>query len=178
MISNNETAVVYRYLWIVVAVCLACLFTSLGDSRFWDQDEGFFASAAAAMYASADWIVPSFNGEMFGHKPPWMYWMMMVGYSLFDVFVDDGGVKLDRDKKSIAYSLTYRDDSRTLQSAEVDAAHSKVLEALQAALPAKLRLNNNAVAKPSMNCPPTEHTAYTNVCQTELTQRSSDQALM
>ncbi len=64
---------------------------------------------------------------------------LLVGYSLFDVFVDDGGVKLDRDKKSIAYSLTYRDDSRTLQSAEVDAAHSKVLEALQAALPAKLR---------------------------------------
>ena len=58
---------------------------------------------------------------------------------VFDVYADDDGVKLDRDKKSIAYSLTYRDESRTLESAEVDAAHAKVLESLQQALPAKLR---------------------------------------
>ena len=83
--TPETTATVSRFRWIVIAVCLICLFTSLGASRFWDQDEGFFASTAASMYAQADWIVPSFNGEMFGHKPPWMYWMMMVGYSLFGI---------------------------------------------------------------------------------------------
>lgn len=82
---QNSDHTVTRYQWIVIAVCLACLFTSLGASRFWDQDEGFFAGTAASMYAQSDWIVPSFNGEMFGHKPPWMYWMMMTGYSLFGV---------------------------------------------------------------------------------------------
>jgi len=81
----NSDHIVTRYQWIVLAVCLVCLFTSLGASRFWDQDEGFFASTAASMYAQSDWIVPSFNGEVFGHKPPWMYWMMMTGYSLFGV---------------------------------------------------------------------------------------------
>ncbi|MDG2014129.1 MAG: glycosyltransferase family 39 protein, partial [Pirellulaceae bacterium] len=83
--TPETTATVSRFRWIVIAVCLICLFSSLGASRFWDQDEGFFASTAASMYAQSDWVVPSFNGEMFGHKPPWMYWMMMVGYRLFGV---------------------------------------------------------------------------------------------
>jgi len=64
---------------------------------------------------------------------------LLVDFSLFDVFVDDGGVKLSADKKSIAYSLTYRDKSKTLESAEVDAAHGKILEDLQKELPVKLR---------------------------------------
>lgn len=73
------------YLWVVVAVAAAVFCPSLGATRLWDEDEGFFASAAAEMYARGDCIVPYFNGEMFGHKPPWMYWMMMLGYGLFGV---------------------------------------------------------------------------------------------
>ena len=61
------------------------LFSCLGSTHLWDEDEGYFASAAAEMYARGDWIVPYFNGEMFGHKPPWMYWMMMSGFSMFGV---------------------------------------------------------------------------------------------
>jgi len=64
---------------------------------------------------------------------------LLVEFSLFDVFVDDAGVKLSADKKSIAYSLTYRDKLRTLESAEVDAAHGKILESLQEELPVNLR---------------------------------------
>ena len=64
---------------------------------------------------------------------------LLAGFSLFDVFVDEAGVKLSADKKSIAYSLTYRDRLRTLESVEVDAAHGKILESLQKELPVKLR---------------------------------------
>ena len=42
-------------------------------------------------------------------------------------------------RKSIAYSLTYRDESRTLQSNEIDDAHGRVLEALKQALPVEIR---------------------------------------
>ncbi len=73
------------YFWIVLALGIAVFCPGLGATRLWDEDEGFFASAAAEMYARGDWIVPYFNGEMFGHKPPWMYWMMMLGYGLFGV---------------------------------------------------------------------------------------------
>ncbi|HUG70932.1 MAG TPA: glycosyltransferase family 39 protein [Pirellulaceae bacterium] len=73
------------YLWLVTAVCVVVFCPSLDATRLWDDDEGFFASAAAEMYARGDWIVPYFNGEMFAHKPPWMYWMMMLGFKLFGV---------------------------------------------------------------------------------------------
>ena len=59
------------------------MLTGLKATSLWDQDEGFFASTAAEMHANGDWVVPSFNGSMFGHKPPWMYWMMMIGFQMF-----------------------------------------------------------------------------------------------
>lgn len=74
-----------RYPLIILVASVVVLFTGLGATRFWDHDEGYFAGAAAEMYARGDWVVPYFNDEMFGHKPPWMYWMMMAGYSLFGV---------------------------------------------------------------------------------------------
>ena len=104
-----------RYRVILIAVCLVCFFASLGASRFWDQDEGFFASTAAEMYARGDWVVPWFNGEMFGHKPPWMYWMMMLGYSLFGV--GETGARFFSAVFGLATALlTYRFGSRLFNS--------------------------------------------------------------
>ncbi len=74
-----------RNLFCLLLVCSLVLFLRLNSTRFWDQDEGFFAGAAAEMHAQDEWIVPMFNDEMFGHKPPWMYWMMMCGFELFGV---------------------------------------------------------------------------------------------
>ena len=82
--------------------------------------------------------VPSIDLERFFRKVQ-RNQKLLVGFTLFDVFTDDSGVKLSADKKSIAYSLTYRDKLRTLESAEVDAAHGKILEQLQEELPVKLR---------------------------------------
>ena len=73
------------YLWLVLAMGLVVFLPGLDATRLWDEDEGFFASAAAEMYARGDWVVPYFNGQMFGHKPAWMYWMMMAGFGLFGV---------------------------------------------------------------------------------------------
>ncbi len=73
------------YLWLILAMGLIVFLPGLDATRLWDEDEGFFASAAAEMYARGDWVVPYFNGQMFGHKPVWMYWMMMAGFGLFGV---------------------------------------------------------------------------------------------
>ena len=51
---------------------------------------------------------------------------------LFDVFTDDTGEKIAAGKKSLAYSLTYRAEDRTLRSDEVSAAHARLKTALQA----------------------------------------------
>jgi 4-amino-4-deoxy-L-arabinose transferase-like glycosyltransferase len=62
---------------------VAVLFWNLGNSRFWDQDEGYYASVAAEMFSRGDWVVPTFNQELFAHKPPMMYWGMLAGFEVF-----------------------------------------------------------------------------------------------
>ncbi|MGH8100558.1 MAG: hypothetical protein ACREIW_04625, partial [Chthoniobacterales bacterium] len=55
---------------------------------------------------------------------------------LFDLFA---GSEIGRARKSLAYSLTYRDRNRTLTNEEVTAAHAKIRERLQRELGAELR---------------------------------------
>ncbi len=64
---------------------------------------------------------------------------LLSGAVLFDVFRDPSGAKLAVERKSLAYSLTYRDPQRTLAAAEVDAAHARVVADLLKAFPVKLR---------------------------------------
>lgn len=64
---------------------------------------------------------------------------LLESFFLFDVFADPSGEKLAADKKSLAYSVTYRHQTRTLEQAEVEQAHKKVLEALKKALPVVFR---------------------------------------
>lgn len=59
--------------------------------------------------------------------------------NLFDVFSDPTGEKLDVSKKSLAYSLTYRSSTKTLEAKTVDKAHAKVLKALQDKLGVAIR---------------------------------------
>jgi len=55
---------------------------------------------------------------------------------LFDVFRGKG---VPPGQKSVAYAITYRAADKTLTDVEVNAAHAKLLEALQTRLPADLR---------------------------------------
>jgi len=55
---------------------------------------------------------------------------------LFDLFT---GAELGEGRKSLAYTLTYRDRGRTLTSEEVSAAHAKIRERLRSDLGAELR---------------------------------------
>jgi phenylalanyl-tRNA synthetase beta chain len=64
---------------------------------------------------------------------------LLAEVSLFDVFSDPDGVKLPKDRKSLAYSLTYRDPARTLESKEVDEAHGRVVSSLTSKLPVSVR---------------------------------------
>ncbi|MBX3441312.1 MAG: glycosyltransferase family 39 protein [Planctomyces sp.] len=68
---------------LIVAAAAAMSLSALGQTRLWDEDEAFFAAAAAEMHRRGDWVVPTFNDELFAHKPPFMYWMMRVGFALF-----------------------------------------------------------------------------------------------
>ncbi|HUT10543.1 MAG TPA: glycosyltransferase family 39 protein [Thermoguttaceae bacterium] len=71
-------------LWIVAAAAVI-FFTNLGSTALWDEDEPLYASCAREMLQCGDWVVPTFNGELFPEKPPLVYWLMMAGYKLFGV---------------------------------------------------------------------------------------------
>ncbi|MFT5465065.1 MAG: phenylalanyl-tRNA synthetase beta chain [Verrucomicrobiales bacterium] len=64
---------------------------------------------------------------------------LLESFALFDVFADPSGEKLAADRKSLAYSLTYRDLGGTLESATVDAAHAEILDGLKKTLPVQFR---------------------------------------
>ena len=57
---------------------------------------------------------------------------LLANVELFDVFTDPSGAKIPADKKSLAYSLTYRSLERTLTADEVNGAHAKLKEKVKA----------------------------------------------
>lgn len=64
---------------------------------------------------------------------------LLAAAEVFDVYSDPTGQKLSNDKKSVAWSLTYRASDRTLEMKEVDEIHQRVLKALVGTLPASIR---------------------------------------
>lgn len=71
-----------KHVLTILLVSSAVMLTGLGTSRLWDRDEPRNAGCARDMWERADWIVPTFNGELRAHKPVLLYWCMMAAYSL------------------------------------------------------------------------------------------------
>jgi phenylalanyl-tRNA synthetase beta chain len=78
-----------------------------------------------AMLAPLDLTHETITSSLASAKEP-----LLVGAELFDVFIDPSGAKIPTDKKSLAYSLTYRSPERTLTADEVNAAHAKLKQRL------------------------------------------------
>ena len=58
---------------------------------------------------------------------------------LFDLFMENDAKELSQARKSLAYSLTYRDKNRTLTNEEVSVAHARIRERLRSDIGAELR---------------------------------------
>ncbi|HJT82646.1 MAG TPA: phenylalanine--tRNA ligase subunit beta [Chthoniobacterales bacterium] len=72
--------------------------------------------------------------EIIGETEP-----LLESVKLFDVFSGKDAQHIGSERKSLAYTLTYRDKSRTLTTDEVNAAHGRIRERLQSKLGAELR---------------------------------------
>jgi phenylalanyl-tRNA synthetase, beta subunit, non-spirochete bacterial len=59
---------------------------------------------------------------------------LLAGMQVFDVFADDTGAKLPADRKSLAFSLTFRSPERTLTAEEVTAACDRLKAGLRSQL--------------------------------------------
>ena len=64
---------------------------------------------------------------------------ILESYELFDYYHDESGEKLNSERKSLSYSLTYRNNERPLKSEEVDKEHQEVLKKLKTNLDVNFR---------------------------------------
>lgn len=48
-------------------------------------DETRYVSVAWEMWLRGDWLVPFKNGEVYAHKPPLLFWLYQLGWSVFGV---------------------------------------------------------------------------------------------
>lgn len=53
--------------------------------RLLDPDEGRYAQIPREMLAKGDWVVPHLQGQPYLDKPPLLYWLVMLSYSIFGV---------------------------------------------------------------------------------------------
>lgn len=67
---------------ILLVLPAALLYPSLGFHLF-EPDEGRYAQIPREMLARGDWVVPHLQGEPYLDKPPLLYWLVMVSYSIF-----------------------------------------------------------------------------------------------
>ncbi|MBK1833449.1 phenylalanine--tRNA ligase subunit beta [Roseibacillus ishigakijimensis] len=64
---------------------------------------------------------------------------LLVSARCVSLFSDPSGEKIAADKKSVAYSLLYRSENKTLKAKEVDEAHQALLAHLEKSLPVAFR---------------------------------------
>jgi len=76
----------YVPLWLVWAAAFSFVLIGLGSSGILDNNEGLYAEIPREMLASHDWriwVIPHLNGLPYMEKPPLLYWLTALSFSLF-----------------------------------------------------------------------------------------------
>ncbi len=63
--------------------CACILFFNLWGRSLENRDYLRYAEVAREMIRSGDWVVPRFNGEIFIHKPPLLFWLIALPSNLY-----------------------------------------------------------------------------------------------
>ncbi len=75
----KKTSIFLILLWLVL-----CGWTWLSRPLM-PVDETRYVAAAWEMHLSKDYLVPHLNGETYSHKPPMMFWLINLGWTIFGV---------------------------------------------------------------------------------------------
>jgi 4-amino-4-deoxy-L-arabinose transferase-like glycosyltransferase len=62
-----------------------CLSWGLGNYGLYEPHEGHFAGVGREMLLRGDWITPHLNGSPYLNKPPLLYWLVALSYSVFGI---------------------------------------------------------------------------------------------
>jgi 4-amino-4-deoxy-L-arabinose transferase-like glycosyltransferase len=69
---------------ILICVGFTVLYLLIaGSSTLWDRDEPRYARVTVEMVESGNYLVPTFNGEVWFDKPILLYWLMSIPVRLF-----------------------------------------------------------------------------------------------
>ena len=71
-----------RALLLLLSLGVVMCFWQLGSNGLVDETPPLFAAAGRAMARTGDWLTPRVNGLPRYDKPPLVYWVMGLGYSL------------------------------------------------------------------------------------------------
>ena len=72
-------------LWLVWSMALLFVFAGLGSHALLDNNEGLYAEIPREMLAAHDWrhwIIPHLNGLPYMEKPPLLFWLTALSFSL------------------------------------------------------------------------------------------------
>src|SRR5262249_57664622 len=70
---------------LLVIIVPAVLLYPRMDFHLLEPDEGRYAQIPREMLARGDWVVPHLQGQPYLDKPPLLYWLVMLSYSVFGV---------------------------------------------------------------------------------------------
>ncbi len=73
------------YAWIALIVASLCVLLPNLSYPLIEPDETRYAEIALGMHASRDWVNPMLDGQPYLDKPPLMYWLTALSFSIFGV---------------------------------------------------------------------------------------------
>ena len=68
--------------WLTTLIWCALMASALILRPLLPIDETRYITVAWEMWSSGDFWVPTLNGEMYSHKPPFLFWFMNLGWSI------------------------------------------------------------------------------------------------
>jgi len=86
MKSIDEKVPLFIPLWLVWVAAFGFVLWGLGDFGLLNNNEGLYAEISREMLASHDWrlwVIPHLNGLPYLEKPPLLYWLTALSFTLF-----------------------------------------------------------------------------------------------
>jgi len=71
-----------REVWLILGLGLLVIGAGIGLRDPWPADEPVYALIARDMLRQGNWLIPMVGGDFFQDKPPMLFWMEAVGYTL------------------------------------------------------------------------------------------------
>lgn len=72
-----------RFEFWFLTLLMVSLWSLMPATQLWDWDEAHYARTGIEMWESGNLTLPQFNGELYGHKPPFAFWVMGLSVHVF-----------------------------------------------------------------------------------------------